>query len=70
MDVARLEHSPDLDRKGLATAVALVGAGPGALAAHLADAIRLIAARADRAIWPNPALYEGVSGFFVMEVRG
>lgn len=67
-DMAGLENGPDLDGKGLAAVVALIGAYAGALAAHLADTLKAAAMRAYRAIRPDASLYILVGRFFVVEL--
>lgn len=69
-DVAGLENGADLNGERLAALVALVSADPGALTFHLADANAAGAVRADRAGRPDARFNEGISGFFVMELRG
>jgi hypothetical protein len=67
-DVAGFEDGPNLDGKGLAALVALVGADPGALAAHLGNTVHSAAMRANRPIRPKPCFYKGIGGFFIVEV--
>jgi hypothetical protein len=67
-DMAGLEDRTDFDRKGLAAYVALVGAYAGALALHLADALRAVAVRAYSASGPYAGLNPFVGGFFAMKV--
>ena len=68
--MAGLEHGAYLDGEGLPALIALVGADPGALAAHLADALDAAAMRADRALRPNAGLNPRIGGFFVVEMLG
>src|ERR1022692_2701207 len=70
LNVARLEYGPYLDRKWLATVVALVRPDPGSRSVHGPVALDSAAMRADRATGPNTGFDEAVSGFFVMEMRG
>ena len=69
LDVAALKDGSDLHGEGLAALVALVEADPGALAAHLADALHPAAVRADGAVRPDPRLDPLVSGLFVVKAR-
>src|SRR6516164_2479582 len=54
--MARLEQSSNLDRERFATAVALVGADPGARATKLANSVECSTAWAHRSFRPNPML--------------
>ena len=67
-DVAGLEDGPDLHGERFAALVALVGPDPGALAAHLADALDAAAVRADRTIGPDASLDEPIGGGLIVEV--
>lgn len=67
-DMAGLEDGPYLDGKGLTAVIALVGSYTGALATHLADALKTAAVWADRAVRPYASLYEFVGRFFVVEL--
>jgi hypothetical protein len=68
--MARFENGADGYAEGLAALVALVNADAGALAAHLADAVKAAAVRADRAIRPYPSFQIGICRLFVVEVLG
>jgi hypothetical protein len=66
--MARLEDRAYLDREGLPALIALVGADPSALAAHLADALDAAAVRADGAVGPEAGLDEPIGGRLIVEV--
>src|SRR5262249_19690945 len=68
--VARLENCAHLHRERFAALVALVRANAGALAAHLGNALKAAAVRANRAFRPHPGFNPGVSGGFVVEAFG
>lgn len=66
--MAGLEHGSDLHGEGLAALVALVGADPGALAAHLANALEGAALWANGAVRPHASLDPSVGGGLVVEM--
>lgn len=68
-DVAAFKDGAHLHSEGLAALVALVCAYAGRFAAHLGNALALSALGASRAMRPNPRLYIGVGGFFVVQFR-
>lgn len=65
---ARFKDGPYLDGKRLTAVVALVGAYAGALAAHLADALKAAAMRANGAVRPYARLDKFIGRFFVMKL--
>ena len=69
-NVAIFKDGPDLDGKGLAADIALIGANPGALAVHFANALFAPAMRANRTIGPYSGLNKGIGGFFIVKMRG
>src|SRR5262249_52821096 len=66
---AGLKNGPDLDGKRLTAVVALIKTYAGALAAHLADALKTAAMWAYRTARPDVLFYELVGRFFVVETR-
>lgn len=65
-----LKDGADLDGKGFAANIALIGSNPGALAVHFAGALFASTMRANWAIGPYPGLNKDVGGFFIVKVRG
>jgi hypothetical protein len=69
-DMTVLENGPDLHGERLAASVAFVKANPIAFAFKRCGALEHAAMRANAAIRPNARLDIGVSGGFLVEVRG
>ena len=70
-NMARFEHSADLDGKGLAACVALAEANPVGLPLQASNVfLGCATVRTYRAIGPKPRLDEFVGSFFAMEMSG
>jgi hypothetical protein len=66
--MAGLKDGADLDGKGLAALVALVGANPGAFAFHLGNALYASAMRANGTVRPDARFYEFVGSGFIVKM--
>ncbi len=69
-NMARLKDSAHLHGKRLAAGIALVKANASGITAHFAHALIALAVKAYRAMRPQLAFNERVSGFFILKVRG
>ena len=67
-DVAIFKDGPYLDSKRFSAYIALIGADPGTLAVHFADALPASTVGANWTLGPNSGLSKSISSLFIEEM--